>query len=176
MNRKQRIVHGQGVRRGSIPVSTVLRKSVRFFIINIFLIIKNTFQVETWAICCLSDSKTQERGLKELNTKTFLGKPAPQTPLDSACAFGPRLGNRSVFIPDSRLGVQHKLQHRCFQLWCLPAFITTASSLTNYAQTKSHVEFWIITFWSDYKSNLFGALLAIQKPIYTSFRWNGPAI
>ena len=90
-------------RRGSTPVSTVLRKSVRFFIINTFLIIKNTFQVETWAICYLSDSKTQERGLKELNTKTFLGKPAPQTPLDSACAFGPRLGNLSVFIPDPRL-------------------------------------------------------------------------
>ena len=90
-------------RRGSTPVSTVLRKSVRFFIINIFLIIKNTFQVETWAICYLSDSKTQERGLKELNTKTFLGKPAPQTPLDSACAFGPRLGNRPVFFPDARL-------------------------------------------------------------------------
>ena len=90
-------------RRGSTTVSTVLRKSVRFFIINTFLIIKNTFQVETWAICYLSDSKTQERGLEELNTKTFLGKPAPQTPLDSACAFGPRLGNRSVFIPDPRL-------------------------------------------------------------------------
>ena len=90
-------------RRGSTLVSTVLRKSVRFFRINTFLIIKNTFQVETWAICYLSDSKTQERGLKELNTKTFLGKPAPQTPLDSACAFGPRLGNRSVFIPDPRL-------------------------------------------------------------------------
>ena len=90
-------------RRGSTSVSTVLRKSVRLFIINTFLIIKNTFQVETWAICYLSDSKTQDRGLKELNTKTFLGKPAPQTPLDSACAFGPRLGNRSVFIPDPRL-------------------------------------------------------------------------
>ena len=70
--------------------------------INIFLIIKNTFQVKTWAICCLSDSKTQERGLKELNTKTFLGEPAPQTPIDSACAFGSRLGNRSVVIPDPR--------------------------------------------------------------------------
>ena len=52
------------IRRGSTPVSTVLRKSVRFFIINIFLVIKNTCQVETWAICCLRDSKTQERGLK----------------------------------------------------------------------------------------------------------------
>ena len=68
-------------RRRSTLVSTVLRKSVRFFMINIFLIIKNTFQVETWAICCLSDSKTQERGLKELNTKTFLGEPAPPVPL-----------------------------------------------------------------------------------------------
>ena len=71
---------------------------------------------------------------------------------------------------------QHKLQHRCFQLWCLPAVITTVSS-TNYAQTKSHVEFWIITFWSDYKSNLFGAhLWQSKKIIYPSFRWNGPAI
>ena len=51
----------------------------------------------------LSDSKTQERGLKELNTKTFLGDPAPQTPLHSAWAFGPRLGNQLVFIPDPRL-------------------------------------------------------------------------
>ena len=40
---------------------------------------------------------------QELNTKTFLGEPAPQTPSDSACAFGRRLGNRSVFIPDPRL-------------------------------------------------------------------------
>ena len=30
------------IRRESTPVSTVLRKSVRFFIINIFLIIKKT--------------------------------------------------------------------------------------------------------------------------------------
>ena len=33
------------IRRGSTPVSTVLRKSVRSFIINIFLI-KKTFQVK----------------------------------------------------------------------------------------------------------------------------------
>ena len=98
-------------RRGSTLVSTVLRKSVRFFIINIFLIIKNTFQVETWAICCLSDSKTQERGLKELNTKTFLGEPAPQSPLDNTCAFGPHLGNRSVFIPAPHLVKMQKNSH-----------------------------------------------------------------
>ena len=47
--------------RGSTPVSTVLRKSVTFFIINIFLKTKNT---EIWPISCLSDSETQERGLK----------------------------------------------------------------------------------------------------------------
>ena len=114
-------------RRGSTPVSTVLRKSVRFFIINTFLIIKNTFQVETWSICYLSDSKTQERGLKGLNTKTFLGKPAPQIPLDSACAFGRRLGNRSVFIPDPRLSlvvwttcrVSEKVAHGRFIVICI---------------------------------------------------------
>ena len=74
------------MRRESKPVSTVLRKSVRFFIINIFLMIKTLSKLK-----------------QELNTKTFLGEPAPQTPLDSACAFGPRLGNRSVFIPDPHL-------------------------------------------------------------------------
>ena len=35
------------ISRGPRPVSNVLRKSVRFFIINIFLI-KKTFQVEIW--------------------------------------------------------------------------------------------------------------------------------
>ena len=40
-----------------------LRKSVRFFVINIFLIMKNTSQVETWVESCPNDSKTQERGL-----------------------------------------------------------------------------------------------------------------
>ena len=34
-----------------------------FCIINIFLMIKHTFQVETWPISCLKDSKTQEGGL-----------------------------------------------------------------------------------------------------------------
>ena len=55
------------IRHGSIPSSTVLRKSVRFFIIkNIFLIIKNTFQVEIWPVSRLNDSQTQERGFKEM--------------------------------------------------------------------------------------------------------------
>ena len=63
--------------RGSTPVFTVLRKSVTFFLKNIFLIIKKTFQVENWPISCLNDSETQERGLKEKNPKDFLGEPAP---------------------------------------------------------------------------------------------------
>ena len=55
------------IRHGSIPSSTVLRKSVRFSIIkNIFLIIKNTFQVEIWPVSRLNDSQTQERGFKEM--------------------------------------------------------------------------------------------------------------
>ena len=48
------------------PGSTVLRKSVRFFVINIFLEIKNTFQVKIWPISRLNDSETQERDVKEL--------------------------------------------------------------------------------------------------------------
>ena len=66
-----------GHRRGSTPVSTVSRKSVRFFIINNSLILKNTFQGETWAISCLNDAKTQERGLKELKTQKCLGGSYP---------------------------------------------------------------------------------------------------
>ena len=45
------------------PPSTALRELVRFFILNIFLVIKNTFQVENWPISCLNDSETQKRGL-----------------------------------------------------------------------------------------------------------------
>ena len=45
------------LRRGPTQVSTVLRKSVTFFII------KNTFQVEISPISCLNDSETQKRGL-----------------------------------------------------------------------------------------------------------------
>ena len=45
------------------PASTALRELVRFFILNIFLVIKNTFQVENWPISCLNDSETQKRGL-----------------------------------------------------------------------------------------------------------------
>ena len=46
-----------------MPWKLFPRKSIRFFITVIFLIIKNTFQVEFWPICCLNDSETQEIGL-----------------------------------------------------------------------------------------------------------------
>ena len=50
-------------RHRSTLLSTVLRKSVRFSIINIFFMIKNSFQVEIWPISHLNDSETQGRGL-----------------------------------------------------------------------------------------------------------------
>ena len=61
-----------------------LRKS------KIFLIIKNASQVEIWAISCPNDSKSRNGTLRVKN----------QTGIswDSACAFGPHLGNRSAFI------------------------------------------------------------------------------
>jgi len=41
-----------------------------------FLIIKNTFQVESWPSSHVNDSETQERGLIGVkNPKTFLGEP-----------------------------------------------------------------------------------------------------
>lgn len=49
---------------GFTPLSTVLLKSVTFLIINIYLTIKNTFQVEIWPIhSCLNDLETQEKEL-----------------------------------------------------------------------------------------------------------------
>ena len=76
-----------------------------FFIIEkkIFLIIKNTFQVEIWPISFLNDSENPGKGdLKELKSKTFSGGACSQTPLE-ACALGTSLGNWSVFILDLRL-------------------------------------------------------------------------
>ena len=52
---------------------------------------------------CQNDSKTQERGLKEV--KTILWKSMPPGPLE-ACTFGPHLGNRSVFILDPCLKIE----------------------------------------------------------------------
>ena len=67
-------------RHGSTPVSIVLRKSVSFFIINIYIsIIKTLFIIEIWPICCLNDSENQERDIKSKNPKHFLGSPPPDS-------------------------------------------------------------------------------------------------
>ena len=46
----------------------------------------------------------------ELNSKKFQGGARPWIPLE-ACAFGARLGHRSVFILDLRLVVIQKIYH-----------------------------------------------------------------
>ena len=59
--------------------STILQKSVRFNIINIYLMIRNTFLVEIWPLSHMNDAEPQESGLNRVkNPKTFLGE--PQTP------------------------------------------------------------------------------------------------
>ena len=52
----------------------------------------------------------KERGLK--TSKNCHGSMPPDPLILEACAFGDRLGNRSVFILDPRLGIFHKaLKH-----------------------------------------------------------------
>ena len=97
-------VHGRNWlshnRCGSTLASTVLRKSVRFFIMNMFLII-NLKHFLSWN---LNDSEAQERGFKGVkNPKTFLREPAPGLPLE-ACAFD---AHRSVFIGQS-VSIYHR--------------------------------------------------------------------
>ena len=73
-------------RHGSTSISTVLGKLVRFFITNIFLIIKNTFQVEIWPISCLNDSENPGKvDFKELKSKTFSGGSLLPDPPRSLC-------------------------------------------------------------------------------------------
>ena len=56
---------------------------------------------------CLSG---KERGLK--TSKNCHGSMPPDPLILEACAFGDRLGNRSVFILDPRFGIFHKaLKH-----------------------------------------------------------------
>ena len=104
-NRGEQIIGGYTNRRGPRPVSNVLRKSVRFFIINIFLIKKNFpgWNLENgldkcfirgelnWPISHLNDSETQERGLEGVKIqKISWGSMTPYP----ARSFGPCLGNR----------------------------------------------------------------------------------
>ena len=108
-------------RPGSTSVSTVLRKSVRFFIRNLFLTIR-TFQVEIWKmvwtnvfffqfleIWCPSsppsmNQKPGKANFRELVYKKIPGGACPRAPLE-ACSLGP-LFRKSVsinFILDRRL-------------------------------------------------------------------------
>ena len=108
--RKQKCLH----RRGSTPVSTVLRKSVRFFITNIFFIIKNfpswnfapydiLYNMEinldeiirrfarlhprimNWPISGMNDSETKERGLLGVKIQKSPSGVYLQIPLGSLC-------------------------------------------------------------------------------------------
>ena len=83
-------------------VSTVLMKSVRFFIIDLISCKASSEEKELAKLSCLNDSETQERGLWEVKIENIfpLGQ-APGPP--KACAFGARLGNRSVLILDPHL-------------------------------------------------------------------------
>ena len=95
-------------RPGSTPVSTVLRKSVRFFIRNLFLTIR-TFQVEIWKMVWTNVFLFPISG----NLMPFFpfppykkipGGACPRAPLE-ACSLGP-LFRKSVsinFILDPRL-------------------------------------------------------------------------
>ena len=81
-------------------VSTVLRKSVRFFIIDISQLknckasskVSGTGQYHVWMT-----RKPRKGDFREFESKKFPGG------VLEACAFGARLENRSVFIPDPRL-------------------------------------------------------------------------
>ena len=72
-----------------------------------FLIIKNTFQVEIWPSSRVNDSETLETGLIGVkNPTTFLEE--PRTPLE-ACTFGTHFGDQSVFILDPHLLARHTI-------------------------------------------------------------------
>ena len=98
------------IRRGSTPVSTVLRKSVRFFTINIFnnkitiieLSGKQSGQMFSFSNFRALDRNPRKGTLGTLKIKKN-SRGLPQTPSPSA----PRLGNRSILILDPRLIIAH---------------------------------------------------------------------
>ena len=113
------------LRRGSTPASVVLRKSVRFFVIDIFLInnkknfprlgasskVNGTNQYPVWMT-----QRPRKGDFRSLKSKKAQREACPRTPL-KACAFGAHLGNRSVFLLDLRL--------KLIELWkALRRFLT----------------------------------------------------
>ena len=97
-------------RRGSTPVSTVLRKSVRkvashagvFRGARISSLPTGREEIRApLKNACVGGY--QERGVKGVRIQNISwGEPPPEPPLE-ACAFGAHFGNRSVFILDLRL-------------------------------------------------------------------------
>ena len=89
-------------RRRSTPVSTVLRKSVRFFIIDI-LSCKASSEGRNWPNYPVWMTQKPKKGdLGKLKSKNISHWDMPLGP-PKACACGARLGNRSVLILDPRL-------------------------------------------------------------------------
>ena len=91
-------IYRVGIWRGSTPVSTVLQKSVTFSQVEI---LSEWLRNPGKGILRCQNPKNQEPLwlLKKLPEGA-----RPRNRLE-ACAFGARLGNRSVFILDPRLGI-----------------------------------------------------------------------
>ena len=117
-------------RRGSTPVSTVSRKSVRFFIRSHKRYIFNKKNFPGWNLengldkCCirgewnwpishLNDSETQERGLEGVKIQNISWGSMPPYPPRS---FGACIGNQSVFILDPRLQTYLRLKIKLFSM------------------------------------------------------------
>lgn len=83
-------------RHRSTLVSTILRESVRFSIINIFLMIKNSFQVEIWPISHLNDSETLGRGLSGVKIQKISWENLPPDTTRSLCLW--RTFGKSISI------------------------------------------------------------------------------
>ena len=72
-------------------VSTVLLKSVRFFIIDVLSCKASSEEKELAKLSCLNDSETQERGLWEVKIEKISHWDMPPDP-PKPCTFGARLG------------------------------------------------------------------------------------
>ena len=88
------------IRGRSTPVSTVLRKSVRFLMKKFYF---KSGQYPVWMT-----QKPRKGDFRKLKSKKFHCGASPG-PLLEACALDARLQNRSVFILDPRMSIPHLL-------------------------------------------------------------------
>ena len=98
-------------RGGSTPVSTVLRKSVRFFIINIFLIIIIIIELSkmVWTNVFFFQfpgikQKPGKGNFRDLKSQNITGGACPRAPLE-ACSLGPSFRKSVSIYPRSAPGV-----------------------------------------------------------------------